>query len=269
MKIRNLLLVEASLVTLIVGLIFLSIPLNQGGIGLSWDALNHQIYLGWVASAERFSLDLFAAASQSYQYPYLYWPLWVAAEAGWGGVSAGIFLAMIHVAAVPPVWIVAYSFIPGVNPYTTLFRCAAVAMAFMSALPLKTLESTGNDLMAAMPFLWGVAIVCRIAASAVPGRRLFLPIATGVAGALIGLSLALKLSNAPIAVAVPIFLLMVSGPWHQRLRLLLCFSLWCVVSFISFYGWWGMMLWDQFRNPIFPLYDPIFIGYLGPSLEIL
>ena len=36
---------------------FISIPLFLGEIGISWDALNHHIYLGWTAGRPRFDLD--------------------------------------------------------------------------------------------------------------------------------------------------------------------------------------------------------------------
>lgn len=52
---------------------FISIPLFLGEIGISWDALNHHIYLGWTAGRPRFDLDFLAASYQSYQFPYLYW----------------------------------------------------------------------------------------------------------------------------------------------------------------------------------------------------
>src|SRR5206468_634433 len=36
-------------ITLLAWLALASIPFALGGIGLGWDALNHHIYLGWVA----------------------------------------------------------------------------------------------------------------------------------------------------------------------------------------------------------------------------
>jgi hypothetical protein len=47
-------------------------------------------------------------------------------------------------------------------------RVAAVLLAFMSAVPLKMLESTGNDLLAAAPFLWAVALAFQAIAQPAP-----------------------------------------------------------------------------------------------------
>ncbi len=50
-------------------LAFIAIPLSLGQIGISWDALNHQIYLGWSAESPRFDLDFLAASYQSSSFP--------------------------------------------------------------------------------------------------------------------------------------------------------------------------------------------------------
>ena len=86
---------------------FIAIPLLQGEIGLSWDALNHHIYLGWTAERQRFGHDFLAAGYQSMQFPFLYWPVYKLAAAGWTGAWAGSVLATIHVVSVPPVWMIA------------------------------------------------------------------------------------------------------------------------------------------------------------------
>ena len=53
-----------------------------GHIGLSWDALNHHIYLGWTAEQPRFDRDYLAALYQGYLFPYLYWPAYKLAVGG-------------------------------------------------------------------------------------------------------------------------------------------------------------------------------------------
>src|SRR5438093_7895821 len=74
-------------------LLFVSVPLAYGSLGLSWDALNHHFYLGWTALHPRFDLDVDPAHSQVYQYPYLYLPLYLLAAPGATGVPACMALA--------------------------------------------------------------------------------------------------------------------------------------------------------------------------------
>src|SRR5205085_1893927 len=83
------------------------IPVYLGGIGLSWDALNHHIYLGWVAEHPRLTQDFAAASYQAYQFPYLYWPAYRLAASGASGVTAGVVLALLQSLAIPPAWLVA------------------------------------------------------------------------------------------------------------------------------------------------------------------
>lgn len=47
---------EGLLVCLLTVVVFVSVPLAQGGLGLGSDALNHHVYLGWTAQQHRFAL---------------------------------------------------------------------------------------------------------------------------------------------------------------------------------------------------------------------
>ena len=126
----------------------ISVPLTLGRIGLSWDALNHHIYLGWVADRARFDQDYMAASLQAYQFPYLYWPVYKLAMMGVSGVTAGIVLATLHIVIVPPVWMAARILMPQQTLFGLFLRVAAVVLAFMTALVMRAFETTGNDLLA-------------------------------------------------------------------------------------------------------------------------
>ena len=91
---------------------FVSIPLGLGSIGLSWDALNHHVYLGWIASEPRFDRDFLAASYQSFQYPYLYWPFYKLYQSGLSGRWVGVILVSLNLPAVPAVWLLARTCVP-------------------------------------------------------------------------------------------------------------------------------------------------------------
>ena len=82
---------EGVLVCLAAWAFFVAIPLSLGELGLGSDALNHHVYLGWTAEQHRFDRDLLGAGYQSFQSPYLYWPLYKMAVGGWTGAAAGAF----------------------------------------------------------------------------------------------------------------------------------------------------------------------------------
>lgn len=247
---------EAWLVLLTGTLAFVSIPLSLGYLGLSWDALNHHIYLGWIAEHPRFDRDYLAASYQSYQYPYLYWPFYKLAMAGVSGVTAGVVLALLHAAAIPPVWLIARSCIPGDDLFAAGMRLLAVVLAFTSGAVLSLFDSTSNDLMAAVPLIWAYAVALRPwSAPQASGLRC----AAG-SGFLAGMSVAFKLSNGFLVLAVPLPWLLAPGTPRDRLARCAVGCTCVLVGCALFYSYWGWQLWSHYGNPIYPLYD----GRLAP-----
>lgn len=249
---------ELPVVLLAVWLAFISIPLLLGQFGLSWDALNHHIYLGWEANQHRFDRDFLAAGYQGYQYPYLYWPVYKLAVAGVSGVTAGVVLATLHMVAVPPVWMIARTCMPGGTLFDAGMRSLAVVLAFLSGVVLSLFDSSSNDLLAAAPLVWAMAFALEPLRGAETvwrsaARAIFL------SGLFAGVATAFKLSNGPLAVLFPLlWLLCVPGPWRARGLLSLTGCAGAVAGFVLAYGYWGWLLWSRYGNPVYPFYDPWF-----------
>lgn len=247
---------EGWCIYLLGALAFAAIPLWLGHLGIGWDALNHHFYLGWTAEQPRFDLDHVAANYQAYQYPYLYWPVYKLAMAGATGVQAGVVLALLHSAAIPPVWMIARGCIPGRDAFTVAMRGVAVALAFLTGAVLSLFDSTSNDLLGAIPLLWAYAVALRpIADPRVPALR-----ATALSGALAGMSVAFKLSNGPLAIVLPLLWAWPAGGIGARLLRVTCAGLCVLTSCLLFYGYWGWELWSRYGNPVYPLYDHWFEG---------
>lgn len=248
---------ELPLICLLAWLAFISIPLSLGEIGISWDALNHHIYLGWTAEKPRFNSDFVAAGYQSYQFPYLYWPVYKLATTGWSGVSAGVVLATLHMIAVPPVWMLARVCMPGPTAFDAAMRMIAVALAFSTAVVLSLFDSSSNDLMAAAPLVWALALgmePMRKGGSAwlTPTRAALL------SGLCAGVAVAFKLSNGPLAIMLPTVWLFSAERIADRLRFMVVGSVATLLGFVITYGYWGALLWDHFGNPVYPFYDHLF-----------
>ena len=245
---------EAWIVFVLGTLAFISIPLSLGYLGVSWDALNHHIYLGWTAERPRFDRDYLAAGYQTYQFPYLYWPVYKLALAGVSGVTAGVVLALLHATAIPPVWMIARSCIPGEDLFAAGMRLVAVALAFSSAAVLSLFDSTSNDLMAGIPLLWAYAVALRplTLARASPLH------CAAASGAWAGMAVALKLSNGFLALAVPMLWLFGQGSARERVVRTAAGCVCVLASCLVFYGSWGWQLWSHYGNPIYPLYDSWF-----------
>lgn len=249
---------EPVLVFLFMWLVFISIPIYLGRIGLSWDGLNHQIYLGWVADSPRFDRDYMAASLQAYQFPYLYWPVYKLAISGVSGITAGIVLSSLHLIVVPPVWMISKSLIPGKDLLSIGLRTAAVILAFLSAVPLKTLEATGNDLLAAAPMLWAIALIFQAIAHNKKDVKISLSRTAVLSGLLAGIATAAKLSNGPLVLLLPGLFFFVQEAPRERVRLVVLHIGAMAAGFLVTYGYWGYQLWLQFGNPFFPFYDPYF-----------
>lgn len=240
------------------GLLIL-LPALGGGIGLSWDAINHHIYLGWIADRTRFDLDFWAAATQSFQFPYLYWPAYKLYSSGVGATEAGIVLAAIQCTGVPAVWMLARVCVPEHSWFGTSMRAIAMAMAFASSVVLSMFNTTANDLLSAIPLLWGIAIASLIfLADEKKARVTFWRYL--LVGALCGISVAFKLSNGPIAVVVPLLFLLKRA--ENRVNFVGAFVTYVglLLGFGLTYAPWGWELATRFGNPFFPMFHGIFNG---------
>ena len=248
---------ELALVILVAAICLCLIPISLGQIGISWDMLNHHIYLGWTAEHPRFDKDFLAASYQAYQYPYLYWPVYKLAASGASGATAGAVLALIHLISVPPVWLLARTCISGGDWFHAGMRVFAVALAFTSSVVLSIFDSTANDLMAATPLVWALAFAF-LPMDSQRHRWLSSARAIILSGFFAGVAVGFKLSNAPLAILLPLVWLLHPGSWRQRVGWLFLAGLAGATGYLLVYGYWGWQLWHQFGNPVYPFFDPWF-----------
>lgn len=229
-----------------------------GYLGWSWDALNHHIYLGFIADSPRWHLDVIPASVQTYQYPYLYWPVYKMSQ--WPGsplVVASAWSAFQAAMLALPLWLISLRLLP---PQPTAgqdmaLRWVACASAFMSLVVLSGLQTTANDLLAAVPLLWAVAI------SLHPDfnhRR------AGAAAAMVGVAIAFKLSG---GLFLPWLLLWWWRPQAPRLpwSRAAALALGAGGGFLLAYLPWGWQLWQLTGNPLHPFFGSVLVPLLGST----
>jgi hypothetical protein len=247
------------LLTLVVvgWLAMVCVPLGLGGIGLSWDALNHHVYLGWTAEKPRFDRDFLAASYQAFQYPYLYWPFYKLYQSGLSGQWAGAILVTLNVFAVPALWMIARICVPEPGWYGVAMRWLAVWLAFFGGVVLSMFDTTANDLLAAIPFVWAVALAVQPFSTQ---QRQWLSTTQLVAfsGLCAGVAVAFKLSNGFVAILMPMLWCLHGPSLARRVLHVAIGSFATVVGLVLAYGSWGWELWTHFGNPIYPFYDPWF-----------
>jgi hypothetical protein len=244
-------------VTILAWAAFAMLTWSSGGLRLSWDALNHHIYLGWIAEHPRFDRDFMPAGYQSYEYPFLYWPVYKLAVAGASAQWAGFVLATLHVLAVPPTYLVARICIPGRDAAAAAMRLLAVMLAFLTGAVLSLFDATSNDLLAAIPLIWAIALslLATDESSGAPKAHLLVP----VAGLLGGIAVACKFSNGPIAILLPLLWFFVPrGGWGTRAAFVLTGGIATLAGCFLAYADWGGELWRMFGNPMYPFGEEVF-----------
>lgn len=250
---------ELWLSTLICVCLFVSVPVLRGGFGMSWDTQNHHIYLGWVATQARFEQDYFAASTQSYQFPYLYWPVYQMTKWRLLGWQAGVIWALMHSLVAIPLWVMAKALIPSPGKEAAVYRLAAVLLGVFNILVLRAPETPVNDVLAAIPYVWAVAIglwgIRDGTDGSVSSASLSLVACMGGLG---GLSVALKLSNGVLVLMLPFMCMAFNGSVRQKIWAFFACVLSASLVFAVVYGWWGWQLWVHFGNPVFPFYDAAF-----------
>lgn len=232
---------EIGAVTAVVWLLSVVVVSSTDGPGLSWDAINHHIYLGWFANSPRFNQDFWAAASQSYQFPYLFWPVYKLIQAGVSSTAVGIVLASLQVTAVPALCLIAERCIPERSLFGFAMRLLAVGLALCSAVIISLIGGTANDLLASVPLLWSVAFAVNATATR---NSVF------ISGFLAGVSVAFKLSNAPLVLMLPI--LWFTGHAREDINTLFGAIFAAFFGYVLVYGYWGWKLFSQFGNPFYP-----------------
>jgi hypothetical protein len=188
------------------------------------------------------------------------------AAAGWSGVAAGAVLASLQAIAVAPVWMLARTCVPGASVFDVAMRALAVALAFSSAIVLSAFGVSMNDLLAAVPLLAAVALAVEPAVRVRDMGRSVAQRYVVLSGLCAGLAVALKLSNAPLAIGMPLLWLLCGRTLRTRIAAALAGSLAALAGFLVAYGYWGWLLWRHFGNPLYPFLDPWFSllrGWLG------
>ena len=232
-----------------------AVPLVTGQWGWSWDAMNHHIYLGLISEAPRWHLDVNAASVQSWQFPYLYWPVYrLALLPQHGAVLGAWWSAVLAALIVPPIWLISHRLLPQElrgwqGALQARFeRCASCLIAMSSLVVITAIGTTANDPLATVPLLWALAVMAVPKSS---NRR------AAWAAALLGVSIACKLSN---VLALPLlFIWWWSTPgWPLPMRRGFALGIGAVAGYVVAYAPWGWQLWLQTGNPFYPFLTGIF-----------
>ena len=120
------------------------------------------------------------------------------------------------------------------------------ALCVMTPIVLSEAGTTFIDFVTALPVLGAYALLITRHGVLGPVRSAIL------AGVLLGLATALKLTNGVFAFGVTGFVLAGRDSFRHRIRWLVTCGLSAVAGFLLVGGAWQLGLWERFGNPVFP-----------------
>jgi len=222
------------------------------GKDMQWDTLDYHFYAGFSAIHDRFGLDYFAAAAQSYLNPYPYVPFYLLATSGLSALEVAGILAVVQSAILWLTYELAVALGPPDRPGIRFGMgvCGAL-LAFANPVLLEQFGSSFADITTAELVLAGSLILIRAIRAPSAWRAV-------AAGFLLGAASALKLSNALPAVSLAIVPLLLPVRWPKRLGSTALYGLSVGLSFALVSLPWSIQLQRHFGNPLFPFFNGVF-----------
>jgi len=222
------------------------------GKDMQWDTLDYHLYAGFSAIHDRFGMDYFAAAPQSYLNPYAYVPFYLLATSGLTALGAAAILAVLQSAILWLTYELATTVVAANPPRARIaIGIFAALLAFANPVLVQQLGSSFADVTTGELVLAGWLVL--IGAIRAPRVWRFLG-----AGLLLGAASALKATNSLDALSVAIVPFFLPVSWSKRLRLACLYGMSVALMFVLLSAPWSMQLQRQFGSPLFPLFNGIF-----------
>ncbi len=213
----------------------------------NWDYFNYHGYAAFDPFGHRLAQDHFPAGVQGYLNRLAYLPLSLMDAAGWHSAVTGSVMAAVQSLNLLFLYLISRELTTG------LLRPRFVAVT-LTALGAATnvywlqVGSTFVDPMTTPPVMAAVWLMLRRS-----DLRTWL-----AAGALVGISVALKLTNAPFAAGLIAAALVVQPGIAKRSHQFAAACLGAFIGFVLLYGHWGWRLFELHGSPVFPVFNNIF-----------
>ncbi|MEO8390786.1 hypothetical protein [Polaromonas sp.] len=236
------------------------------GQDANWDLLNYHLYNAYALLNGRVGNDLAPAAMQSYFNPVLDLPYYLMTK-HWSPRTVAFAMGLFHGLDFVFLLLIVKPFVARVK-HTNVTVISLALAGCLSAVFVSELGNTMGDNTSSVFVLAGIAVaVTRWDDVVHASGRYLLWIA--LAGLLIGMGAGAKLTNAVYALAGAVALLLAcpGGPVH-RLRIASAFSIGVVLGIILTGGYWFLMLWKLYGNPLFPQFNTYFQSDMAGSVGV-
>jgi len=233
------------------------------GKDLNWDLLHYHVYIAHAAVAGRLAQDFFAASAQSYLNPLGYLPFYALVSSNVHSVVVSALFAVVHSLNIGLLYLIAQQlFAHHAARDRAIFSLLAAALGVASAVFWATVGTSFLDPLLSIPMLAGTLLLL----DPPPGRA---SSRAWWAGLLFGAAAALKYSNALFALAACALVAMLpAASAAARGRALLAYAAGGALSVGALAGPSLALLYTEFGNPVFPLFNLWFRAPDFPPINI-
>jgi hypothetical protein len=246
-----------SLITIAAIAISIAFAFSRGQ-DVNFDQLNYHIYSAYAFLQNRIDIDVAPAQiAHSFFNPLALLPYYIPLEYS-SARAASLVISTLQATVLAIIFLIALAVYPvGTSPQR--LACAGGATVISAASPwsLSEIGTSFTDVTTGIPILIGVAILVR---SSTPKRLM-------VCGILAGCAVALKLTNAPFAIGLAAASVISQRNVTSRATHLFSLTAGLAIGFVIVGGYWFFVLWNRFSNPIFPLYNNLFLSSDYPTIS--
>ena len=229
------------------------------GQDVSWDVLNYHFYSGYAFLHKPILYDFGAAQVQSFFNPLLHVLSYLVLEHLPSMVAAALLGAIQGLNFFLVFQISQALFRRWQQPYRELLSLGNAAAGFYGVINIMELGGTFGDNMVSVLTLAGLLLVIRyLMSDRQAGYASALPLWVG--GAAVGVAFALKLTVIVYVAALVVGTAVVLPVLTRRVGPLLAFYGGLAIGFLAAYGFWGIILYQEYRNPVYPYLNNIFLS---------
>jgi hypothetical protein len=226
------------------------------GQDVSWDLRNYHFYNPYMLLTGRFKYDVLPAQIQTFFNPLIDVPFFIAVYyLKLPPIVVGFLMGGLHGLNQWLVHLITYHSLDKVSERykITLSIAAAITSIFGAAYISELGTSIGDNTTSVFVLAGLFFIVSSLGKNLpIPSKNILL------AGLLLGLATGLKLTNALYSISFVVAINFLPNSWSEKLRNLILSILSMAVGFSLTAGYWIILMWTKFANPLFPFFNKIF-----------
>ena len=243
--------------------LFLSLAISAGialrlGQDISWDVKNYHYYSGYAFLNKPLGYDFAPAQVQSFFNPLLHASTYLMLEYLPAKAAAALVGALQGLNFYLLFLICQVLFRRWKRPYRYLIGLGNAAAGYYGTIGIMELGATFGDTLVSILVLAGLLLVFRCRSNGGTEEAQKCARMLAASGVIIGVAFALKLTVIIHVVAIAVAIPFALRATRRRIRLTLVFCAGLAVGFCAAYGIWGLHLYREYQNPLFPYMNNVF-----------